>query len=49
MVKKLTEEAEAVAISEIMLEVRRVVIEGKVKAKKEKEGGRAGGRKNPSS
>ena len=49
MAKKLTEEAEAVAISDIMLEVRKVVIEAKGKAKKEREGGRAGGRKNPSS
>jgi hypothetical protein len=49
MAKKLTEEAEAVAITEIMLEVRRVFIDAKVKANKEKEGGRAGGRKNPSS
>ena len=49
MAKKLTEEAEAVAITEIMLEARKVFIEAKVKAKKEREGGRAGGRKNPSS
>jgi hypothetical protein len=40
MAKKLIEEEEAVAISEIMLEVRRIFIEAKVKAKKEREGGR---------
>ena len=37
MAKKLTEEAEVVAISEIMIEVRRVMIEAKVKAIRERE------------
>jgi hypothetical protein len=34
MAKKLTEEAKAVAISEIMLEVRRMIVNVKVKAKR---------------
>ena len=39
MAKKLTEEAKAVAISEIMLEVRRMIVNVKVKAKRKWEGG----------